>query len=368
MCDKIRNNKVTRARYQQVSLEDTPYYHCISRCVRRAYLCGEDPLTGQNYDHRKAWIVRRMKWLASQFSIDVCAYAVMSNHYHIVLGVDVARAAAWSDAEVLARWTRLFPRNAQIIKTLRLNAGSKHARDLEQKTLSEWRERLQDISWFMRCLNERIARASNREDGCTGRFWEGRFKSQALLDERALVTCMAYVDLNPVRAGMSDSLEASDFTSIQERLIARAQRAKTPNYRQQRLLKRRNARHLKKFNPAQQLRALSERGRGASNPLPIDRRAYVALLDASVRVIKQERFHGAAAHGMANHALLKELGMHASAWITAVTQFHRHYATAAGAEDSLLAYQAKRIRDGEEMRSPSKWVRGLAASKRLFAA
>ena len=70
----------------------------------------------------------------------------------------------------------------------------------------------------MRCLNEPIARQANAEDSCTGRFWEGRFKSQALLDEKALAACLAYVGLNPVRAGITDSPEASEYTSVQQRV------------------------------------------------------------------------------------------------------------------------------------------------------
>ena len=104
---------MTRARNQQVSLDDTPYYHCISRCVRRAFLCGDDPLTGENFDHRKVWLVERVKQLASIFAIDICAYAVMSNHYHLVLYVNQQEAESWTQDEVIQRWTRLFSRNAQ---------------------------------------------------------------------------------------------------------------------------------------------------------------------------------------------------------------------------------------------------------------
>jgi len=209
-----------KPRKQQVSLEATPFYHVISRCVRRAFLCGFDPHTNRSLEHRRGWIVARMKLLASIFSIDVCAYAVMSNHFHAVLRIDAVRARNWSADEVIDRWCRLFA-GPLLVQQYRSGAPlSKFERDAVSVHVETWRTRLMDLSWFMRTLNEPIARQANQEDGCTGRFWEGRFKSQALLDERALLTCMSYVDLNPIRAGMAETPEASDFTSIQERIRA----------------------------------------------------------------------------------------------------------------------------------------------------
>jgi len=87
-----------------------------------------------------------------------------------------------------------------------------------QDVLAEQRRRLVDLSWYMRSLNESIARRANEEDQCTGRFWEGRFKSQAILDEAGLLACCVYVDLNPVRAGVAATPEEADFTAIQQRL------------------------------------------------------------------------------------------------------------------------------------------------------
>ncbi len=98
---------MTRPRSALVSLSDTPWYHVVSRCVRRAFL-GEDAHTGRNFDHRRDWIEARIRQLASVFAIDVAAYAVMSNHYHIVLRIESARAQSWSDDQVLERWTQLF--------------------------------------------------------------------------------------------------------------------------------------------------------------------------------------------------------------------------------------------------------------------
>lgn len=207
-----------KPRYSQISLEATPYYHCTVRCVRRAFLCGTDSVTGESYEHRRQWIEDKILFLSSVFSLDVCAYAVMSNHYHVVLHIDKDTAESWSMDEVIDRWHQLFSGNLlsqHYVKKQKLTQAQ--LKTLEQMA-NVWRKRLMDISWFMRILNEDIARQANEEDVCSGRFWEGRFKSQALLDEAALAACMAYVDLNPIRAKMAASPETSDHTSIKQRI------------------------------------------------------------------------------------------------------------------------------------------------------
>ncbi|MCP4874247.1 MAG: transposase [Gammaproteobacteria bacterium] len=211
---------MTRPRKALISLADTPYYHITSRCVRRAFLCGVDHYSGQNYEHRRQWVVDRIRLLSSLFAIDVCAYAVMSNHYHLVLKVCPQQLDGLGDEEIMDRWCALF-RGPLLIQNYR---NGEDLKPFEQSTVSDiinvWRSRLSSISWFMRCLNQPIAYQANREDKCTGRFWESRFTSQALKSEEALLSCMAYVDLNPVRAGMAETPESSEHTSIRERLTS----------------------------------------------------------------------------------------------------------------------------------------------------
>jgi REP element-mobilizing transposase RayT len=189
----------------------------VSRCVRRAWLWGFDEYAGKDYSHRKAWVLERLTELSGVFTIDICAYAVMSNHYHLVLRVDQERGRRLTAEEVVEHWTRLFSRPVLLKRWAQGLCGEAECAAAKE-LIAEWRERLCDVSWYMRCLNEHLARRANAEDHCTGRFWEGRFRSQALLDEAGLLTAMAYVDLNPVRAGIATMPEDSDFTSIEARI------------------------------------------------------------------------------------------------------------------------------------------------------
>lgn len=201
-------------RKQQVNVEDTPYYHCMSRCVRRAFLCGKD--SNRDYEHRRAFIEDRLRLLASIFSIDICSYAIMSNHYHVV--VKIHSTETWSNEKIIQHWLTLH-KGPLLIQRYQ-SGGSLSPVELGAvaEIVAVWRQRLQSLSWFFKCLNEPIARQANREDRCTGHFWESRFIS---LSEEALLSCMAYVDLNPIRANIADTPETSDHTSIQERIIQR---------------------------------------------------------------------------------------------------------------------------------------------------
>ena len=208
-------------RCEIVGEDEVAVLHVFSRCVRRAFLCGVDPLTGACYDHRKQFIQDRLETLAAVFAIDVMAYAIMSNHFHLVLRTRPDIVAGWTDEEVARRWWALFPKR----RTKKQTPAEPRQSELDMLTadpqkIAELRRRLSSVSWLMRCLCESIARQANAEDEVTGRFFEGRFKSVRLNDEASVLACMAYVDLNPVRARMAETPEASEFTSVYQRILA----------------------------------------------------------------------------------------------------------------------------------------------------
>ena len=202
---------MTTARRKLVDESVTPWYHCISRCVRRSMLMGK------GFEHRKEWIEERLQLLVQAMAVQCAGFSIMDNHLHLLLRLDSARAATWSDEDVVRRWARLFPPRRKGQGRTTWTRGSPRRR----RTRSGWprtRQRLASLSWFMKCLKEPLARLANKEDGCTGAFWEGRFRSVAILDEESLLATCAYIDLNPVAAGISPTPEESPHTSFHARV------------------------------------------------------------------------------------------------------------------------------------------------------
>jgi REP element-mobilizing transposase RayT len=206
------SSTMTVARSQLVDLEVTRYYHCISRCVRRAFLCGE------GFEHRKQWIEQRLEHLAQHFAVSVCGFAVMDNHLHVLCRLDPKTAEAWTDEEIVRRWIAVYPpRTLDLDDEQCVQMWVDHeCRDA--KKVAAYRQRLQSLGWFMKALKEPLARLANREDDCKGTFWESRYKSIAILDEEALLATCAYIDLNPVAAGIAATPETSRHTSVRQRV------------------------------------------------------------------------------------------------------------------------------------------------------
>ena len=306
---------MTQPRKNIVSVSQTPYYHCIGRCVRRAFLCGHDDFSGKSFEHRRQWIVDRMNHLASTFAIDVCAYAVMSNHYHLVLRLSPGKSKHWSQTEIIERWQKLYS-GGELARAYQSGEQLSEAQRFALDSKTElWRERLTDLSWFMRCLNEDIAKLANKEDECTGRFWEGRFKSQALLDEAALITCMAYVDLNPIRANMAKTPEASDYTSIRERIKE----------------------HLGQPHSAKELLSL-DGDTARSTGLPFRLTDYLELVDWTGRAIRAGKSNAIATN---LPPILQRLGLEPRSWMVQQNHFGKRYFLVAGAKDKIKTLALK---------------------------
>ena len=210
--------------------------HVVARTNRRCFLMGDDQYTGKNFDHRKRWIEDKLKLLAANFGIDLLAFSCLSNHFHLVLRSRPDVVKTWDDTEVARRWWSLCPQR----KVKSEIDGKKNWVPVEP---TEWdlnsirndpvklasvRCRLSDISWWMRLLCQYIALRANGEDGeGLGRFWQSRFKAVRILDEESLLACAAYVDLNPIRAALAETLEASDYTSVQRRINALRENVET---------------------------------------------------------------------------------------------------------------------------------------------
>ncbi|MCA9195535.1 MAG: hypothetical protein KDB03_27375, partial [Planctomycetales bacterium] len=197
---------MTLARSQLVDVSVSRWYHCISRCVRRARLLGEGGTD------RKKWIEARLKKLDSIFAVSVGGFSVMDNHLHLLLRLDPDEAKTWTADEVVDRWFQLYPPRAtnRTVLTGKQLSELKSERARDSKWVAVARDRLSSLSWFMKNLKEPLSRLVNQEEKCTGAFFEGRFKSIAILDEESLLSVCAYIDLNPVAAGIAKAPEASE--------------------------------------------------------------------------------------------------------------------------------------------------------------
>ena len=321
-----------KSRSSQVSLIDTPYYHCVSRCVRCCFLCGADSYSGQSFEHRRGWVEDRLLFLASVLAIDVCAYAVMSNHVHVVVHIDKIKALGWSIDEVVERWHQIHNGTLLTQKYRRKEVLTGGEQITFNETVEVYRERLYDISWLMRDLNEYIAREANKEDGCSGRFWEGRFKSQALLDEAAILSCMAYVDLNPIRANIADTPETSEYTSIKRRLES----IKQPTIKNL----------LMPFIGSPQP--------GMPSRIAFSLKDYCELVDITGRIIRV----GKASYIDHQHQpILQRLGLSNEQWMTLSTEFEKHFCYAAGAEIMMNQFKAH---------TGHQRIRGMGKAKMLL--
>jgi REP element-mobilizing transposase RayT len=308
--------------------ETEGFFHCFTRCVRRSFLCGLDALSGKSYDHRKAWISARLAELVGIFAIECLAYAIMDNHLHSLLHTLPALCRAWADEEVARRWRLLFPlRRLPDGRAAEPSEEEIKAITCQPELVKIYRNRLSDISWFNRCLNEHIARRANAEDNCTGRFWEGRFKCQLLESEGAVISCSVYIDLNRVRAGSAKTPEESDYTSIQDRIRA----------------------YLGTPNPsAPKLGAFSEVIKtGLSD------KDYILLVDQSARLLKD----GKHALDEAIAPIFKRLGIKAQGWPESIQAHRRLFRRVVSPLERLKALALEKGK---------AWFQGKAASRLLF--
>jgi len=316
-------------RKEQIDSENSGYYHLISRCVRRSFLCGFDAETGINYDHRRQWIEKRILQLADIFAIEVYSYAVMSNHYHLVVYSNPKGPEQWSDLTVAERWLNAFPGKLdkpefQQQRQLRLQAIVN-----DKDLLATYRKRLGDISWFMRRLNEPLARLANLEDGCKGHFWESRFTSQALLDESAALACMAYVDLNPIRAGISQSLKASEYTSIKKRVDS--------------------------ITPEQLNQAVTSiAGKVKTRQFNLKLKDYIELVEWTGKNIVHPNKAAIPPH---IQSVLTQLNINQSHWLSQIKHYGTNYARFVGCLHSI---QAK----AEQLEQ--QWIQGVRQLQKLF--
>jgi REP element-mobilizing transposase RayT len=266
--------------------------------------------------------------LTSVFFIDIAAFCVMSNHHHLLLHVRRNDALSASAIDIVRRAHQVVAGNKITHKYADHQTIEPHERDQVDIFVDRWRKRLFDISWFMKSLNEGIARRANKEDDCTGHFWEARYKSQPLLDEKAILSCMAYIDLNPVRAAMADTPEHSDHTSIQLRIEQWKKKTDTSNPEEP----------VEDCQSAVLMPLISNSRKDMPQGLAYNLSDYIELVDWTGRIIRQDK-RGAIDDDLP--PILQRLEFSSQQWVELTTRFEHRFKGLVGTIESLKSLCAK---------------------------
>lgn len=320
------------SRAEVIDPHEVTVAHVISRTVRRCYLLGDDAMTGKNYDHRKLWIENTLRHFAAHFGIDLLNFAILSNHYHLIIRTRPDVVATWDDTEVARRWLMICPKRKIGGQPAEPSEADLNTIRRCPKKLAEIRLRLSNISWWMRLLNQRIAQRANREEEESGRFWRDRFRVIRLIDEESMLACAAYVDLNPIRAAIAETLETSDHTSIQRRIESIKQQGRaSADSRRDAFLAPLNLRHDEHHRagslPSRTRKRCSDKGF-----LSLDLRAYLELLDWTAR---QMRAGKSGATPKSAPPVLRRLGLQPEPWTDLMRDFEHVFVNVAGRCDRL---------------------------------
>ncbi len=332
-------------------------YHAWARCVRRAFLCGSDPHTNRDYEHRRSWIRDAQMLLAAQFGIEVGFRAEMSNHLHVVIRTRPDVVETWTDEEVVRRWLTVSllakSRDGTVkeLSPVRVTAEMNRPGRVE-----ELRQRLSNPSNFMGVLCEYISRRSNREDSCKGCFWEGRFGLRELTDEGAILVSGIYVDLNQIRAGETLTPETSTHTSAYDRIVTRAategldishetngNQTSRAAWMCELTLSDQTAGDLQAETHLKSRTGLRASDKGL---LSISLDDYLALLDVSGRIVRDDK-SGSIPSEL--EPILKRLGVKANRWSSLISDFHEQFGHVAGKLETVVS---------RAQRAGRRWYRG----------
>ncbi len=362
-------------RGQIVRPQEVGVYHCWSRCVRRAFLCGRDRLTGKDFEYRRSWVCQMQAALAGLFAIEIGFRAELSNHIHLLLRTRPEIVATWSDDEVIRRWlkiTKLAKSRDGVVKEPHpARIAIERAIPFRIPLL---RVRLSDPSWFMGILCEYVARRSNLEDGCRGCFWEDRYKCRDLVNEAAILICGIYVDLNQIRAGEAETPETSIHTSAFDRICARqrtcaerevcagSQRARSsvlstaasPSVAPDDWLCELTLDERVPVNDARHFQSASGRRASDKGLLSLSLDQYLELLDATGRIMQPGKSGSIPCHLV---GILDRLGIRSDMWSTIISGYERLFG-------KIVGPPAQVVRRAEQ--AGRHWYRGIKACNATF--